>query len=198
MLRAMTIPCAVLAGLMLLVGCDGESKGSGSSTNPGGGNDDGIVAVIDLDRVADEIGANLRYRSNLTEAREKARRELQEIQRNLKAQVDPLIEERDAITDEDRKTKLNQQIAAIDQRFRTAIQEKNQEIGRFDQQMKEEFRSSLAPAVKAISDAHGVRVMLMKSQATLHVTPEADLTNELIDELKKNPPPAITTPSTDN
>jgi Skp family chaperone for outer membrane proteins len=189
--------CIIIVGSLLfplIGGCDDKKA-----------NQQLVAGMVDLDRVADEIGVNAKYKEYVIEYRDRLKKKLAEIllpmQQDIEKLQRELKDELDAIPQAERKKPDWKAPASIEQRYRKLIDKQQQaqaegqageaKLQEYDKKMKQDFQLAIQPALSTICQAKGVRVLVPRG-ANLYCHPDADLTNALIAHLKAHPiaPPA--------
>jgi Skp family chaperone for outer membrane proteins len=187
--------------MLFFCGCDSRKANEQASPM--------VVGMIDLDRAADEIGVNAKYQEYVTAYRDRLKSRLEEVllpmQQNVEKLQRELRDELDAIPQEERKKPEWKPPASVERLYRGLIDGQQQmqaerqageaKLQDYDRKMKQDFQLAIQPALSAICQAKGVRVLVPRG-ASLYCHPDADLTNTLIAHLKANPiPPPAEPPS---
>jgi Skp family chaperone for outer membrane proteins len=167
--------------------------------------------MVDLDRVADEIGVNAKYQEYVTAYRDRLKKKLEEVLLPLQQEVEKLQrelkEELDAVPEAERQRPDWKAPAPIEQLYRRLIEKQQQmqaegqardaKLQDYDRKMRQDFQEAIQPALSAISQSKGVQVLVPRG-AGLYCHPDADLTDELIAHLKAHPIPPPTPPPADS
>ena len=185
---------SVASVLVMLSFCGCDNKKANQQAAPM------IVAMVDLDRAADEIGINAKYQEYVTVYRDRLKKKLEEILLPMQQDVDKLQrelrDELDAIPQEERKKPDWKAPVAIERLYRELIDKQQQmqaerqageaKLQEYDRKMKQDFQVAIQPALSTICQSRGVRVLVPRG-ANLYCEPDADLTAALIAHLKANP-----------
>src|SRR5262245_617463 len=182
---------AILGSLLILslYGCDKKKPGPEESPS--------IAGVADLDRMADEIGVNAKYKEYVIGYRDRLKKKLSEdllpMQQELEKTQRELRAELDGIPEAERKKpdwkppaaaeRLYRKVIDTQQEMQAAGQASDAKLQEYDRKVKQDFQQAIQPALSAICQSKGVRV-LMPRGANLYCHPDADLTNALIAYLK--------------
>ncbi len=183
---------ASLAALACIAGC-GEQQAAKPGTHA-------IAAVVDLDRVAAEIGVNAKYQEYINGYRSQLKEKLESIQVPLQQDLERLQNELrtklDAIPEAERKKPDWKAPAEAESAYKKVVEKQQQiqaegqnleaKLQSYDRAMKEAFQAAIQPAVAAVCEARGVRVMVPRA-VTVYFDPDADLTAALIGYLKAHP-----------
>jgi Skp family chaperone for outer membrane proteins len=187
--------CAfVVCSLVLLFSCGCDNKAANQRASQL------IVGMVDLDRVADEIGVNAKYQEYVIAYRDHLKKKLEEVLVPMQQDVDKLQKELkdglDAIPQEDRKSPDWKPPASVENLYRDLINKQQQmqaerqaseaKLQEYDRKMKQDFQVAIQPALATICESKGVRVLVPRV-ANLYCHPDADLTSALIAHLKANP-----------
>jgi len=207
-----------LAGLVVTVGCDKQSPTNNSATAataapapraPIG------TGVVDLDAVADAV----QWKAEMEKDNATARSELSRIVTSFAADVEEKVKQHKA--DLIKTAKLNPQqiddlnkyqnldklpltkeqlntLVLVLQNQQRWVQSVDQKAGQMLQQRRSEilqaYRNATKPIVRQIAEQQQLTMVLLKNDGIFYASESVDLTNRLIDEVRKNPP-KITYPS---
>ncbi len=175
----------------LLAGCDAQ-KTNEAKRSP--------VAMVDLDRVAVELGFNAKYQEYLASYRAKLKQSLEEVLIPMQKDLEQLQEELrgrvNAIPEAERKRPGFKAPAEVEQVYRRVVAQQQQiqaetrareaKLQEYDRKMKQDFQAAIQPALAVITQAQGVQLVVPRG-SSLYVAPEVDLTTMLIARLKAQP-----------
>ncbi len=144
-------------------------------------------AVADLERVANEIGANFQYRMTLEDYRARRQQKLNEEAAALKKELDELAGQLRAEQDAAKRAVLEQDIRRRQARAAALLAQARTELADFDRRIKQTFRKGIQPAIDKVCRAHGAAMMIARGNDLLFAVPSLDLTDALVAELKAHP-----------
>ena len=184
----MSFVTTILAATVFSMGCGSERTGG--------------VAVVDLDRVANELGRSTVMLQRLQQQQNGLNQKLASVKTSFEAQLTEKIDELPEEPSEEEtakflnmKRKANIQLASYKQKATNALgQLKNSAI--------EGFRAEAMPVARAVAKERGLSVVLTSNDSVVFAFDEAvDITDDVIAQLEKTAPkstrpaPLKTTPA---
>jgi Skp family chaperone for outer membrane proteins len=141
----------------------------------------GTVAVMDLQRVAEETGLTRQISNQLSTIRTDLQNQLSEVQ--LKLNTD-LIEKQENFGDKpsaEQRQELNQLFVAAKRQLQQAQQQAEGALAQQRANLADQLYDVLRPYAKSVAKQKGMNVVLLKSQALVFDhSPETDITDEVI------------------
>lgn len=165
----------VLAGTLLFVGCGTQQSGG--------------VAVVDLDRVANELGRSTVMLQQLQLQQNGLNQKLAAVKTSLEAQLNEKIEELPEEPSEEEtanflKLKRNARIQLAGYK-----QKASNSLGQLKNSAIQGFRSEAMPAAREVAKERGLSVVLTSNDAVVFTFDDAvDITDEVIARLAQNQP----------
>ncbi len=183
--KPMLVPLLIV--LLPLAGC-GRKTDNRSVTEagppPGFASIPDRVAVIDLNIVAEEIGA----RRKITESLK--RREL-ELMGQLDGFRDELVRRADEVKasygsdlNDQRQTELDQLLSENDSKVALQAQAAQVQLASYHAQLKLKLLNEVRPVAWQVAESHDMSIVMTTSQVYA-VSPERDITREVIEEIRK-------------
>jgi len=150
-----------------------------------GGDNSGSVAVIDLDEIASVTGRDKviaeRVKAFTTEQQGLLTKLRDELRNNIEQEQKKLG-----------KKPAKEKLAKFDQLTQSSEIKLRQEISRVKDVAAQlrvnlvmEFKKEVEPVASSIAKQRGMSIVMIKQNAMLYIDPTADITNDVIDELKK-------------
>jgi len=172
-MKTMTALCILgLATVLLLSGCD-RFPGMG----PG-------ALVVDLSVAAKAMGQDQVMQEQSQAAREELNVQLAESAQNLEQQ---LAQERDGLGESptpEQQQQLQQMALQAQQRYAQLQAEAQQNMEQYEVNLVLEFREQVKPFAEKIARSRGVSIVLLADQSVFWLDPVADITDEVIAELR--------------
>lgn len=170
----LTLGILVATNLLLLAGC-GDS---------GGGVQSGGVAVVDMDKVAADMGRDISIAQEL----QQYERSLDADLRGKQANYEQLIKEEEIKlgvkpTDDD-KLKFAQLQQRVNMEFRQRLQQASNELQTRRSELIRKFRDEVSPTAMKVAESRGLSVVMIKHEGILDHAKSADITEDVIKALK--------------
>jgi Skp family chaperone for outer membrane proteins len=187
------------------VGCDkGGSSSGGSSGTPAAGAG-APTAVVDLDKVARDLGWLTKLQANMEAYQTQLKNDLQQFQQRYEAQVQqhvkdmipPGTKEGDKYTlSQTQSQELTNYIVAARQQVQQLGQEANQLYSNYRLQWARQYRDALSPIVRAVAQDKRMNVVLVQNENVMYADRSMDLTDSVVDAARKQPPTLTEVPMT--
>lgn len=149
----------------------------------------GGVAVVDLDAVASRLGLNAEMQKALKEKEALLNQKLADLQAAFRQQYQAKKQEFGETPTDDQSKQiqtLNNQLAI---QLRRAQQVGRNELILFKQQLISRFREELKPTARKVAATRGLSIVVPKDRNIfLTVEPEAEITEQVIEKLRAEPP----------
>ena len=177
--------CLALTGATVwLTGC-GYLGGSSASSSRGG------IAVVDLDKIAQETGKAIEMKEALDATEINLKQQLITFQANanadLKSKLDDLADKGEAATDADKIKVEKFRIDATNQ-LAKGQNEAGAMLGQFKQNQIAKFRADLKPVLQEVAAKRGLSVVIPKNEGLLlSVDPGVDITDDVIKGYRSRP-----------
>lgn len=167
---------ALALAALLMTGCD-------LVTGKGG------VAVIDLDAVAQAVGRDKAITDQVQTYAKDQEAKLVELKAQLEQQVTTAAEKvKKEASDEDKQAVTALVLEARNQLSRE-LNQARQSAQQLRQQLVRDFAVEMQPLARRAADKRGLTVVMVKQPGMLVVSPEADITNDVIDMLQASEAP---------
>lgn len=181
--RSLTLACLLATFMPMLTACE-----------PSGGGTGGTVAIIDLDRVASEIGRDLIFKQAIA-AEEKIISENlrtigEDFTRQIKAEEDKLGSK---ATDED-KLKIAQLKQMAASQYQGQVREAGNRLQSKRVDLVNEFRAEVRPIALKVAESRGKKIILTRNDTVLEFHGDVDITSDVVNELKRSSPSAPVAP----
>ncbi|MCE9590797.1 MAG: OmpH family outer membrane protein [Planctomycetes bacterium] len=192
-----TLLPAMALGLAAFAGC-----GDGGSRSGGGSGPTGSVAILDLDRVAKELGRDVAIMQTLQQEEKSLNTQLDTLKNNyikvIEEEVAKVTKETKTPSDE-QKTKLDQTRQFVASEFEKKVNEAKSHMQSRRSELIIQFRTEVRPIALRIAESRGMTVVItLPNDWVLEHSNSSDITADVINELKHtnlNTAPATTGPS---
>ena len=142
------------------------------------------IAVIDLERVADETGLVNQINTQIEELRLNLQGELTKVQGELTAQLTEKQESFGEKPTEEQQKELTALFTVAKQQLQSAQQEALNELNRQRTNLVGQLYETVRPYAKQLADERGVNVVLRRQDLLIFdYDPSLDITDEVIDAL---------------
>lgn len=151
----------------------------------------GLVAVIDLDRVAEAVG---RYEEIAARVQGYADQESAKLTRLRDDLRDQFQAQQDALGDapsDDQKAQLGELNARMDTQLQQAISQAQQAAEQVKVQSVLAFKQEVQPVAERVVKARGYSVLLIQQPGMLYIDAGADITDAVIAELDRSDSPPV-------
>ncbi len=166
----------VYGALVCVAGCGSDSEKNGS----------GGLAIVDLDQVARELGRDAKIKEAIGRKKDSLNQQLSALQSSLKAKYDQQQQEIDTPFSEDQTRRLQAQIAA---RLNQARRKAQNDLVAYRAELIAQFREDVKPVARKIARVRGLSIVVPKNDGfVLTFEPAVDITAEVAEQLKSNPP----------
>ena len=178
---------AIAIAIPLVGGCGRSDSADSSAQGPERGSRVGVanaVAVVDLEAVAQATGRAKAIQRQLERREKELREKLTEVSKSMRAELEKVRANlgEDATTKE--KKRLQQLIKKAQKRSRANQRAARLQAQRLREKLLRRFRESVRPVAQAIAEKRGFRAVFASDDSLLWHHPKADLTDEVIAELR--------------
>jgi Skp family chaperone for outer membrane proteins len=187
--------CGAIA---LFAGCKPDDHTAGGTTGGSSGSSGtGTTAVVDLDKVARDLGWLTKLQTNLETYQNQLKNDLQQFQQRYEAQVQqhvkdmipPGTKEGDKYTlSQTQSQELTNYIVAAKQQVQQLGQEANQLYNNYRVQWARQYRDTLSPIVRQVAQDKRMNVVLVQNENLMYADRSVDLTDAVVDAARKQPP----------
>lgn len=170
--------CRWLVGMALLATIAACNRSDSAPT--------GRVALVNVDQVAHELGRDDALQATLQTKQAEARERLQLVSAQLQRQIEQESSKASAAPSMEKMQALDALKREASERFQREVTEAQQKIERLRQATVAEFKNEVRPVAKQIAAQRGLGIVLMRREdVILDASPESDITDEVIREMKK-------------
>jgi len=170
------ITVAALVGLVVvLTGCNEQAPPA--DTGPD-------TVVVDVIAVAKALGRDDTLSDQMLQVNQRLAQQLQEIQQNLQEQIDAKTAEFGDAPTQEQTRQLQELTAAARQRLAQARMVAQQRQQQVSAALGAQFRDEIKPIAEKIAADMGASVAIMNTNNVLWHTTEADITGQVIDQLR--------------
>lgn len=156
-----------------------------NNTNPS--DSIGSIGIIDYLEIQNRVGIAEQNREKL-EAFDAARdKSLAELLVSLREQAKPLENKLSAEKDATKIAQTRNTLKELNQQYFSAQQAWAQKRDRLVKSMGNAIIKALEPAMQAVCDQRGLKVIMIKGDREGYVSPDVEMTDEVVDEWKRNP-----------
>lgn len=164
-----------------LVGCDPKEA------PPRAASGIGSVGIIDYLEVQNRVGIADQNREKLQSFDQTRDKALAELLVALREQAKPLENQISTEKDQEKVAKIRNTLQQLNQHYFTAQQQWAQKRDQYVRSMGNAIIQALEPAMQAVCDQHGLKIIMIKGDREGYVSPDVEMTDEVIDEWKRNP-----------
>jgi Skp family chaperone for outer membrane proteins len=195
-LTAATVFAALFAGSIAFIGGCNKEEGGGKSDTAAE-----RVGIVDLDKVAIDLGWKAKLETNQKTYMDKLKNELVQIANMYRKQmVDKKASfapgEKDQLTTEQQQTLMNM-IGAYNQIVQQLDQQAGQRYQEYGQVSMARYREALTPIVRQVAQEKHVGVVMTQLGNIIYADPALDITNAVVDAARKTPPALTDVPMND-
>ena len=162
------------ASALLLTGCDQKPAPS-------------AIAVLDLAAVAEATGQDKLIREKADAARANLGTQLQELAGSMDEQLAAEREKMGATPKAEDAQRLQEMTMQARQQINNAQQQAQNEAGRIEAQLVEEFRTKVDPLAEKIAREKGAKALLASDSYLFWHDPAIDITEQVIDAWRALP-----------
>ena len=170
----------------------GTGNGAAANKSATGESAGFAIAVVDLDKVAADLGWQTRLQADQKLYAEQLKKELFQIAERYRGQIMAKKQAfapkaTDPLSPEQRQTLMamsetyNQVVAQLDQQA-------GQRLTAYGQEKAHRYREALMPMIKQISQQKKLKLVLTQMGGIAYADPEIDLTTSVINAARANPP----------
>jgi Skp family chaperone for outer membrane proteins len=173
---------ALLGSVLLLAACERQAPQAPPPI--------GLVAVIDLDRVARAVGRDETIDARVQGYADQQSTELNRLRDRLRAelqQAQTTLADTES-SDAGGQAGLAELTARLDRQLQQEIARARQATDQLRVELVMDFKQEVQPVARRVMQARGLSVLLIQQNAMLYVDPAADITDAVIDELQRIPP----------
>jgi Skp family chaperone for outer membrane proteins len=197
--------CGSLVGAIgWATGCDKNTGSSGSPGGPSGGAGN-ATAVVDLDKVARDLGWLTKLQTNMESYQNQLKNDLQQFQQRYEAQVQqhvkdmipPGTKEGDKYTlSQTQSQELTNYIVAARQEVQQLSQNATQLYNNYRMQWIRQYRDAVSPIVRSVAQDKRMNVVLVQNDNLMYADRSVDLTDAVVDAARKQQPLLTEVPMT--
>ena len=160
----------------------------------------GGVAVVDLDRVAKDLGRDIQMTNDLKANQSSVANQLAAVEKNAIEKLNEMKSDLGADAAEDKKVEFAKIAQGTQIQFNNLQKKAVAAIGQRRDTLVASFRAEARPATEKVAKAHGASAVMTRNEAFLFSFDNTiDITDEVIAEMKANPAkpatPAATAPT---
>lgn len=199
---------AVLVGLAGagLTGCDKpDAGGSGGGSHASSADASKAVAIVDLDRVAKDLGWGTKLEANLSAYRQLLIEDVKkyaaaydaQVQDKVKSMLPKDMKQDDKVTlTPAQSQELTNLVVAARQQVGQLAQGGDQMFNNYRAAWFRQYREALMPIVRQTAQDKHVTVVFSQTDTVLYTEPTVDLTNAVVDAARAKPPALTDVPMT--
>lgn len=148
----------------------------------------GLVAVIDLDRVARALGREQAITARVQAHADAQSAQLNELRDALRRQIDEFRAQTEELPPAESEQRLAALIGGSERRLREAIEQSQAGTDRLKVDLVLEFKQAVQPVARRVATARNLSLVLIQQNAMLYVDPAVDITDAVIDEMQRQDP----------
>jgi len=144
------------------------------------------LAVVDLDKVAKELGRDVKIKKALKNKEAELNKQLSTLQASLNAEYENRKLGIGGFASEADLRSLRNQIAV---RLNRAQRQARTDLVRYKQKLVREFREEVKPVAREVAAARGLSIVIPKNDGiVLTFEPSVDITDTVAEKLRENSP----------
>lgn len=195
----------VLGSLLALVagpaGCNNDKGSGGGSAHSA----DGTTAVVDLDRVARDLGWMTKMQANLETYRGQLQADLKrfeglyqaDITAKIKDMLPPGVKENEKVTlTPVQSQNLSNLVMAGRQQIAGLSQRADQQFNAYRINWIKQYREALSPIIRQVAEEKKMNIVIMQGENVLFSDRSVDLTDAVVDAARGKPPALTDVPMT--
>lgn len=175
---------AGLAAMATMVGCEQRPETTA-----------GRVAVVDMERIAAELGKLDALNATRQQNAQAIQVELQGYEKKLNEQIQELAKAAETQPSQENKAKVSIALRQRDMQMNQAMNEARAAMQRIDDQFAASLRKEVTPVASKVAEQHGMTVVLIKDERVLSAGTNCDITTDVIAEMRKTTPSTPTAPT---
>ncbi len=150
------------------------------------------VAVLDLARVASQLGWDQQFQKAVQERTESLDSQIQKMQTDFQAQIQQQAQTLgDGEQGEQQLQQMRQRAGQILQR---AVNEAQQQSQQYRNEMITQFRDKIRPIAIQVANEKGFALVVLKTEQIYHHLPDTDITDEVITQAQSVDLKSLTAP----
>ncbi|MBL4702656.1 MAG: OmpH family outer membrane protein [Phycisphaeraceae bacterium] len=161
--------------LMLAIGCQ-KSEDKTTSSN---------VAIVDMQQIARAVGFDQALNQQLTQFNQQVGQRLQQLQSSIRSQLELKQKELGQKPTRDQLAEFQKLSAQLDNQYRQELSKAQQESDQFHTTLVGQFRQKVDPIIQSVAKDHGLDIVISLSESIVMVSPEADITADVLTWLKQ-------------
>jgi Skp family chaperone for outer membrane proteins len=148
-------------------------------------NNSGRVAVIDLDEVASVIGRDKVIAESVQSFAKEQEAKLTLLRDELRINIEQEQNKLGEKPAESEQVRLNQLAQSSEIKLRQEIAKVEEAAGQLRINLVLEFKKEVEPIARRVATQRGMSLVMIKQNAMLYISPDSDITNDVIDALQK-------------
>lgn len=148
----------------------------------------GRVAVVDLERIAAELGKLDALNAARQQNAQAIQVELQGFEKKLNENIQELAKTAETQPSQENKAKVSVALRQRDMQMNEAMNGARAAMARIDEQFAASLRKEVAPVASKVAEQHGLTIVLIKDDRVLSAGVGSDITTDVITEMRKAPP----------
>ena len=181
----------VFAAMMTVVGLTLGCGTSGNSSSPLG-----TVAIIDLDQIAEEVGAGQQIAQRIAERESDLGDQIKQAMETFNTQIATKKDDLGKESTPEEKQVLAEMQQQAGQKLTLAKQRAAQDLQQFRAQQLVEFRERVRPVARAVANEKGLSIIITKTDTVYDVLEAVDITAEVATRLGRDESADTATAST--
>ncbi|MEQ8210779.1 MAG: OmpH family outer membrane protein [Lacipirellulaceae bacterium] len=166
-----------LLAAALLVGCSQDSTSEPQKTTPSTGS----VAVIDLDRVAQQLGQDKRITQTLTASQTNLQQQLTKLAQNYQQQITQKKQAAEGATTGDNAIQLASFQREASAKLNEARQQVTRDLASQRSQLIASFRQQIKPYAREAARARGLSVIVTNNDSVIYdYVASVDITDDVV------------------
>ncbi|HSU67968.1 MAG TPA: OmpH family outer membrane protein [Tepidisphaeraceae bacterium] len=196
------LSAVVLASLFGVVSCNNDRS---SGTGPKSDGSSGTTAVVDLDKVARDLGWMTKLQSNLENYQGQLRQDLgkyaqiydEQIKEQIHGMLPPGTKPEDKVQlSLVQSQQLTNLVGAGRQQINGLAQKGDQLFGNYRGSWIRQYREALAPIIRQVAEEKKMNIVLVQSDTVLFADRGVDMTDAVVDAARAKPPALTEVPMT--
>ena len=148
-------------------------------------NNSGRVAVIDLDEIASVIGRDKVIAERVQSFTREQEAKLTKLRDDLRINIAEEQKKLGKEAAESEQEKLNQLAQNSEIHLRQEIAKVEEVAGQLRINLVMDFKKEVQPVARRVAAQRGMSVVMIKQNSMLYISPDSDITNDVIDALQQ-------------
>ncbi len=182
----LVLPAALIAATLMSGGCDKDAAIETDATDtaaaaPSTASGKGSVAVVNLDKVAQELGLASQFTQIVNSQQRQLQDQLNNVLQSMQSNFDKQRQEFGEEPTDEQQRQLQQLQAVANQRINNMRAEAQQQTAQLQQSLADQVRAMLKGPVQKIAKQRGLSLVLVDQNNAFYTAEGVDITDSVIE-----------------